>query len=164
MPDSASPAGVAAPAAERWAPLERNLRARLRADLFERWFAPLRPTKLDGACLEVSAPDKFHRDFVDDNYRSLLDELATDLFGRHLDITFVSDDRHPPPGDADPGEEAGLPGPCVRPTPARDAESPRESRANPRYTFDAFVVGESNRFAFAAAQAVASRPGKNYNQ
>jgi chromosomal replication initiator protein len=164
MPDSATPAGgTATPAAERWAPLEAHLRARLRADLFERWFAPLRPTKLDGAYLEVSAPDKFHRDFVDDNYRSLLDDLVTDLFGRRLDIAFVSDDRHPPPGDAGPGEEVGLPDPCERPAPARDAESPRESRANPRYTFDAFVVGESNRFAFAAAQAVASRPGKNYN-
>jgi chromosomal replication initiator protein len=40
---------------------------------------------------------------------------------------------------------------------------PGEARPNPRYTFDTFVVGESNRFAFAAAQAVAAKPGRAWN-
>ena len=48
------------------------------------------------------------------------------------------------------------------PRPAEPVD-PRESRPNPRYTFDTFVVGESNRFAFAAAQAVAENPGHTWN-
>jgi chromosomal replication initiator protein len=146
------------PAEEHWSRIEAHLRTRLRPDLFERWFAPLRATAIDGDRLEVSAPDKFHRDFVDDNYRSFFDEFVPDLFGRRIAIHFVVDHVRP----ARPSE----------PTPTRIAragvapatvDGPRDGRPNPRYTFDTFVVGESNRFAFAAAQAVAAKPGKNYN-
>jgi len=147
------------PAEEHWSRIEAHLRTRLRADLFERWFAPLRPTHLEGDRLEVSAPDKFHRDFVDDNYSSFFHEFVPDLFGRQLAIKFVVDQVARQP------ERAGAPSaPTARPalTPP-PTDGPRDGRPNPRYTFDTFVVGESNRFAFAAAQAVAAKPGKNYN-
>ena len=146
------------PAEEHWSRIEAHLRTRLRADLFERWFAPLRPTNLQGDRLEVSAPDKFHRDFVDDNYSSFFHEFVPDLFGRQLAIRFVVDEMSRPPERA--GAHAAL---SARPALTPPTEGPRDGRPNPRYTFDTFVVGESNRFAFAAAQAVAAKPGQNYN-
>lgn len=145
------------PAEQHWSRIEAHLRSRLRPDLFERWFAPLRPGRLDGDRLEVSAPDKFHRDFVDDNYRSFFEEFVPDVLGRRVVITFVVDDA-----PARRFEESLTPvAPLLGPT--APMEGPRDGRPNPRYTFDTFVVGESNRFAFAAAQAVAAKPGKNYN-
>jgi chromosomal replication initiator protein len=48
------------------------------------------------------------------------------------------------------------------PTPYPDLPFP-DGRPNPRYPFESFVVGESNRFAFAAAQAVAGKPGQSWN-
>jgi len=147
------------PAEEHWSRIEAHLRTRLRADLFERWFAPLRPMNLQGDRLEVSAPDKFHRDFVDDNYSSFFHEFVPDLFGRQLAIRFVVDEMSRPPERA--GAQPALSArPALTPPPT---EGPRDGRPNPRYTFDTFVVGESNRFAFAAAQAVAAKPGQNYN-
>jgi len=139
------------PAEEHWSRIEAHLRTRLRLDLFERWFAPLRPTRLDGDTLEISAPDKFHRDFIDDNYSSFFDEFVPDLFGRRLLVSFVVDHQ---PALRPPRSEPSVPTPIPR---------TGDGRPNPRYTFETFVVGESNRFAFAAAQAVAAKPGKNYN-
>jgi chromosomal replication initiator protein len=150
------------PAESQWARVEAHLRTRLRPDLYDRWFAPLRPSRMDGERLEVSAPDKFHRDFVDDNYRSFFEEFVPDLLGHRVTISFVVDQVARPRG----GQEAAAdPAPPSRPAApaATPADGQREARPNPRYTFDTFVVGESNRFAFAAAQAVAAKPGKNYN-
>lgn len=50
-----------------------------------------------------------------------------------------------------------------RPQPADGAEIPADSHVNPKYHFDAFVIGSSNRFAHAAAVAVAEAPAKAYN-
>jgi chromosomal replication initiator protein len=149
------------PEEEHWARIEAHLRTRLRPDLFDRWFAPLRPVRLEGDKLEVSAPDKFHRDFIDDNYSSFFDEFVPDLFGRHLLVSFVVDQQaFARPARSEPA--------ALTPAPRAGAgisaaETYRDGRPNPRYTFETFVVGESNRFAFAAAQAVAAKPGKNYN-
>src|SRR5512146_1643587 len=158
MPVAESPRDVQMPADEHWAIIEAHLRTRVRADLFERWFAPLRPTRLEGDRLEISAPDKFHRDFVDDNYRTFFDEFVPDLIGRRLAVTFVVDNVA-----RTRSAEAPPPQPPSRPAAPVTGDVPRDGRPNPRYTFETFVVGESNRFAFAAAQAVASKPGKNYN-
>jgi chromosomal replication initiator protein len=160
MSVAASPRETPIPAEEYWSRIEAHLRTRLRPDLFDRWFAPLRPGKLDGDRLEVSAPDKFHRDFVDDNYRSFFEEFVPELFGRRVTISFVVDHL----ARARTSEAPAAPSaPRAHPPMQAGGEPPREGRPNPRYTFDTFVVGESNRFAFAAAQAVASKPGKNYN-
>ncbi|MDN5797216.1 MAG: chromosomal replication initiator protein DnaA [Intrasporangium sp.] len=74
-----------------------------------------------------------------------LDESAPDLNGADLDEPAA------PNGDSD-----GL-----RPRP--DPSAPADTRLNPKYTFDTFVIGSSNRFAHAAAVAVAEAPAKAYN-
>ncbi|HET9597656.1 MAG TPA: chromosomal replication initiator protein DnaA [Anaeromyxobacteraceae bacterium] len=149
------------PAEEHWARVESHLRTRLNPDLYDRWFAPLRAGGFDADKLEVCAPDKFHRDFIADNYGKFLEEVLLGLLGRRVVITFVVDERARPRAEAAviPAAPARLP----TPTPVPGVDAPRDGRPNPRYTFDTFVVGASNRFAFAAAQAVAAKPGKNYN-
>ena len=160
---SAGPGEVPLPAVEHWKRIEDHLRTRLRPDLFERWFAPLRPARMEGDALEVAAPDKFHRDFVDDNYGAFFQEFVEGLVGRRMVVRFVVDTGRPLPRAA----ERATPPPVAAAAaagaePARDGRL-NDGRPNPRYTFETFVVGESNRFAFAAAGAVAARPGKNYN-
>ncbi len=143
------------PAESHWSRLDDYLRSRLRDDLYRRWFAPLRPVAIDGDRLEIAAPDRFHRDFVDDNYRAWFDEFVPGVLGAPLRIRFVVDDapRHTP-----------VPVPTsIPPAGTEPVSASGETRPNPRYTFDTFVVGESNRFAFAAAQAVAAKPGKAWN-
>ncbi|HEY6006430.1 MAG TPA: chromosomal replication initiator protein DnaA [Anaeromyxobacter sp.] len=143
-----------------WSRIDAYLRSRLRRDPYEKWFAPLRAIALEGGRLQVAAPDRFHRDFVEDNYRSFFEEFLPTLAGDPLRIIFVVDDNPRPPPARPALTPVPVPGALGPPAPAQD---PRDVRPNPRYTFDTFVVGESNRFAFAATQAVATNPGKSWN-
>jgi chromosomal replication initiator protein len=142
-----------------WARIDRYLRSRLRHDPYERWFAPLRPVSIEGGRLQVAAPDRFHRDFVEDNYRGFFEEFLPGVAGEPLRIAFVVDEAPRPPSE----RPALTPLPSVTPAAPAPQVDPRDVRPNPRYTFDTFVVGESNRFAFAATQAVAGNPGKTWN-
>lgn len=153
--DGVASAKVSSSLDDLWTRIEGYLRARVRSETYAKFFAPLRPIALDGGRLQIAAPDRFHRDFVEDNYRAFFEEFLPSLAGEPLRIVFVVD-------EAPRGAAAPAPRPVpqeVRPPPV----DPREVRPNSRYTFDTFVVGESNRFAFAATQAVAANPGKTWN-
>jgi chromosomal replication initiator protein len=139
-----------------WTRIDSFLRARVRSETHHKFFAPLRPVALDGDRLQIGAPDQFHRDFVEDNYRPFFEDFVPSLAGAPLRIVFVVDEAP---------RAAALPAttPVPRPAEPTPPVDPREVRPNSRYTFDTFVVGESNRFAFAATQAVAANPGKTWN-
>ena len=160
--DSAS-AKVGTPLDELWSRIDSHLRARLRPDLYDRWFRPLRAVAVGEGRVQIGAPDKFHRDFVEDNYRSWFEEFVPELVGERLRIAFVVDEAPRAVPAAVPSiAPAHSPAPratTLETTPA----DPRESRPNARYTFETFVVGASNHFAFAAAQAVAANPGRTWN-
>ena len=151
------------PAQDQWSRIEAHLKTRLRPDLFERWFAPLHPTRLEGDRLEISAPDKFHRDFVDDNYSSFFDEFVPDLLGRRLSVTFVVDAQRSLPRMPEHG-------PSLTPLPvpgsdgARYVErAPARRPAKPPLHLRYLRRRRIEPLRFAAAQAVASKPGQNYN-
>jgi chromosomal replication initiator protein len=114
---------------------------------------------LEGDRLLIAAPDRFHRDFVEDNYRGFFEEFVPGIAGFTARIVFVVDETARQVAAAPSPTPAPIPGPGPTATPI----DPREVRPNSRYTFESFVVGESNRFAFAATQAVAANPGKTWN-
>ena len=142
---------------ELWSRVDAYLRARLRPETYAKFFAPLRAVAIDGEKLQIGAPDRFHRDFIEDNYRAFFEEFLPSLVGAPVLVTFVVDES---PRPAAPSEPTLTPRPVPAGAPSPD---PREVRPNSRYTFDTFVVGESNRFAFAATQAVSGNPGKTWN-
>jgi chromosomal replication initiator protein len=91
----------------------------------------------------------------------LTDDVADATFAHQLDAVTTSPDRpaEAPRSDPDVYEPTGRPG-AGQPSTRRDIE---QSRLNDKYTFDTFVIGSSNRFAHAAAVAVAEAPAKAYN-
>jgi chromosomal replication initiator protein len=159
--DAPASARIPSPLDDLWSRIDSVLRSRLRPDLYDRWFAPLRPLDLLDGRLRIGAPDPFHRDFVEDNYRAWFEEFVPQVSGERLKILFA----------VDSGPRASAPVPELTPAAALQqaaqlAPPPvdaRDSRPNPRYLFDTFVVGASNHFAFAAAQAVAANPGRTWN-
>ncbi len=109
---------------------------------------------LDANRLVVAVPSAFVAAQLNSRMHGMACSAVHAVVGEETDVAFVVDAA---PGAAPPAtptayDEAPAP-------PARPASTP----LNPRYTFEAFVEGSSNRLAFAAAQAVADAPGANYN-
>ena len=120
--------------------------------VLDSWLRPCRPLSLEGDHLTIAAPNRFTRDWLIQHHLDVIQAAATDCLGGHPRVSIVIDDA---PG-AEPPPDVSAPA-----APARGASS--VEGLNPRYTFDAFVVGSSNQFAQAASQAVAELPSRAYN-
>ncbi|CAB5057533.1 DnaA ATPase involved in DNA replication initiation [Candidatus Nanopelagicaceae bacterium] len=115
--------------------------------------------------LLVAAPNAFAKDVLESRLRTVVNEVLTKELGEKANIAVMVDETI---------ELADLPAPTIaietaapRPGTGRDDESVRKSdepsQLNARYIFETFVIGASNRFAHAAAVAVAEAPAKAYN-
>jgi len=143
-----------------WDSAQEQLRSKLSRDTFNMWFAPLRACSIDGQQATLEAPNEFCEVWLKDNYLSLLQDALAIAAGRHLQIKFV----------VAPGSTSVITSPTL-PVAKIKTEEPAAERMvtngephfNPKNTFDSFVVGNNNNFAYAAALAVAQSPGKSYN-
>ena len=125
-----------------WERVRGDLRDSLPASTFKLWLEPLRPVSAQGQNLYLSAPETV-RAWVERRYESALVEALRRHAGDGADVVLV------PAGHAAPAS-------------AGPAASPRRT-ADPAGSFDDFVIGSGNRFAHAAALAVAEMPGEAYN-
>jgi chromosomal replication initiator protein len=87
--------------------------------------------------------------------------LDGDASAAHMPGQSVSERPAGPGTNGDGRTTVGIPG--TAPLPGQAAGRPTQARLNPKYTFETFVIGSSNRFAHAAAFAVAEAPAKAYN-
>jgi chromosomal replication initiator protein len=133
-----------------WARLIDSLSRTLPTQILENWIRPCRLIAVEGDHLRIGAPNKFARDWLAQNYLDALHQAAREVLGGHPRITLIVDDTAPVEPVASPRLE-------------RAAGLGTVEGLNPRYTFDAFVVGSSNQFAQAACQAVAELPSRAYN-
>jgi chromosomal replication initiator protein len=133
----------------------------LSADTYNLWFAPLRVSALDSSCLILEVVNDFCEVWLKDNYMGLLQDVVALAAGRQLEIKFkvgtaaaaaTAVVAHQPPAKAK----------SLEPAAERNSHH-MELSFNPKNTFETFVVGNNNNFAYAAAQAVAQAPGKSYN-
>jgi chromosomal replication initiator protein len=127
------------------------------------WFADVRASGLDGDVLHLAVPSALVRERLQHNHLGLIEDAAAAIVGRPLKIEIAVEDglRHaadepPAPevvGSATPASFAAIGAPARH---ERALGAP--GLPFPNYTFDAFVPGPSNRFAHAAAMAVAEAP------
>jgi chromosomal replication initiator protein len=133
-----------------WARLIASLARTLPTPVLDNWIRPCRLVAVEGDHLRMGAPNKFSRDWLAQNYLDTLHQAAREVLGGHPRITLIVDEAVPAEPVAPPRLERAPGGGTVE-------------GLNPRYTFDAFVVGSSNQFAQAACQAVAELPSRAYN-
>ena len=132
----------------------------LSADTYNLWFAPLRACSQEDNHLTLEVANDFCEVWLKDNYMDLLKDVVALASGRQLEIRFkvVSGSTPAVPVPQPPAVKKKT----VELSPERSAGN-QEPSFNPKNTFDTFVVGNNNNFAYAAALAVAQAPGKSYN-
>jgi chromosomal replication initiator protein len=137
-----------------------TVQARVSPVNWQTWLAPLGVRRKDGS-IRITAPSEFHLRWVREKHLPVLEEAAEAAFGSGSQLVFEIDTTEAVVTDADldvEEEEPSLDSGTTTPHADRD-----ERRLQAKYTFENFVVGQSNRFAHAAAMAVAEEPGGHYN-
>ena len=113
------------------------------------WIKSLNPVKLDGnvACFTVQS--EFQANIIIKNYTEILKEALMRVLGFEVELSITAEDNGDDE-DTDPNKK-------------KIELEESFSKAEYGYTFDTFIVGRSNEFAYAACTAVAKEPGSTYN-
>lgn len=132
---------------ELWRHALEIMRPQLTDLSYSSWFVNLDPVTIEGDSFVIVTPNELNKSTLNNLYIPLISRAVSSVAGRELKILLIDE--------------------AQRETFAPRAEAPVIDcpgfRHNPKYTFDTFVVGESNMFAFTAAKAVATQPAKTYN-
>jgi chromosomal replication initiator protein len=140
-----------------WDVATRELRSRLSEGTFAAWFGDCGPLAFDGTTLELSVPSPFARDWIENRYRGAVVTALDHAAGHHIDLLLTPQTPAAPLPVTPPSP---TPPPTTNPT---DTGPLSDHTFQPKYTFDSFVIGSSNRFPYAAALAVAEAPAHAYN-
>lgn len=159
-----------------WTSLSERLHKELSPQTYTTWFRLCVPLRLDEGVFTLACPNAFTKQWVEENYKEVLERLLSSGPGNIAQASIVADQEAcaqaqgatpPTAGGAENGNQS--PGPLPASAPAR----PRRSTGvllsssdfilNPKHTFDSFVVGPCNRFGVALATGAADQPGSTYN-
>ena len=124
------------------------------------WMRLTKPLALVQDTAVLATPNDFAREVLDTKLRPLIIDALSRQLGRDVRVAVTVEPA------AEPIEAVEEPEPLPDPVPTpsyRTQPRAESSRLNPKYQFDTFVIGSSNRFAHAAAVAVAEAPAKAYN-
>ncbi len=153
-----------------WLEAQTNLKQVLTEQTYSTWIDPLKflGATIDTIVLEV--PSSFFQKWVTDKYLAMIKEAISAVNGKSYQIEFhIAEEKPEAAAEAKPEKEA-------KPSREKDKDKDKEKEKdkekdkkelvpnlNPKYTFESFVSGPSNQFAYAASQAVANKPATNYN-
>jgi chromosomal replication initiator protein len=133
-------------AEDLWTEVSERLRSALNESTYRTWFSDAEGLDLSDESFTLRVPNDFAREWIEGHFLGLIDAAVRDAAGDERRVELVVRERKP-------GQEK-----AEEPDPP-----PRVEGLNVKYTFDSFVIGSSNRFAHAAALAVAEAPAQAYN-
>ncbi len=145
-----------------WNKALSNLKNQVNEQVFNAWFSPLKPLSIDEKSASLGVPNEFFKEWVSERYATLIKSSLARAVGQELEVTFVVTPQKEHPDEKKAKEPIKGLLRSIFPKQALESK-PRQIGLNPKYTFDAFVVGPSNRFAHAASLAVSESPAKTYN-
>lgn len=120
---------------------------------FETWFKDTKLHDLTDNSAIVIVPMQLHIKHLTENYKDLMEKIFNSLTGTNFNFVFkLENEVNKKENSITQDIQAGVP-----------YQSAVDANLNQNYTFDNFIVGSSNKFAFVAARAVAEKPGKAYN-
>ena len=125
-----------------WQKVLNILSGQLTQTAMDTWFSDCTPAELDDCRLILCTTTEFKQDILQKRFADRIKAALYDLFSQEFEVLVVTEDE-------------------LSEMPHMGGDNPLPEMAG--YTFDHFIVGNSNRFAHAAASAVADNPGKTYN-
>ena len=130
-----------------WREVATRLRQALNETTYQTWFGEARGIELSDDTFTIAAPNDFAKAWIGGHFLELIKAAVREATGKELEINLTVRRR-----------------PRLQPAAAAaQRPKPAYTELNPKYTFDSFVIGSSNRFAHAAALAVAEAPAQAYN-
>ncbi|NLT31501.1 MAG: chromosomal replication initiator protein DnaA [Propionibacterium sp.] len=135
----------------------------------QHWIRSSRPMTQYDDTLVLAVPNNFTRDRIEDRLRPDIEQILGTIYSRPIRIAVTIDpdltvsNEEPIEDELDAVPDVFAPAVNNSTPVAGSIAHEFDSRLNPKYSFENFVIGESNRFAHAATVAVAEAPGKAYN-
>ena len=151
--------------AEIWVRCKDKLKESFNEKVFNVWIKPIMPLEVTDTYYKVAVKNDFFKTMLEENYAQVIEGVLAGIMSKNIKLIIETMDN------GSSGSEAAEEMPTV---PAKreqqqlftentSVQQPAESNLNPKYVFETFVIGNSNRFAHAAAQAVANDPAHAYN-
>ncbi len=129
---------------------------------YETWFQDTKLVSIADNNAIVVVPMTLHKKHLVDNYQNIIENIFNSLTGTKFTFSFLIEEEWQE-------KQASMPIPSEKTIEIMDKsnnssiQNLEEANLNKDYTFNSFIVGSSNRFAFTASRAVAEKPGKAYN-
>ena len=151
--------------AEIWVRCKDKLKESFNEKVFNVWIKQIMPLEVTDTYYKVAVKNDFFKTMLEENYAQVIEGVLAGIMSKNIKLIIETMDN------GSSGSEAAEEMPAV---PAKreqqqlfnentSVQQPDESNLNPKYVFETFVIGNSNRFAHAAAQAVANDPAHAYN-
>lgn len=152
--------------AEIWLKCTDKFKESVNEKIFDVWIKPIVPLEVTEDYYKVAVKNSFFKTMLEENYASVIEGILSGIMGKNIKLVIET-------MDTEQGKETKLEDlteikPAKREqqqlfTEKTEDQEPDESNLNPKFVFETFVIGNSNRFAHAAAQAVANNPAHAYN-
>jgi chromosomal replication initiator protein len=138
---------------EIWHKSLAQIEERVGSNIIDLWFRPIKLSQIKEQQATIEIPNRFFKDWIEDNYPDIIADSIGRIVGTPLTVRYkIAEKMDPTVRKLD-----------IRLESRRQKLASRGIYLNPKYTFENFVIGQSNQFAHAAAKAVAEAPGKIYN-
>ena len=133
-----------------WNKFLEKIQEKLSPILYDTWFKDTYIYKIDANKVIVIVPYQLHKKQLEETYKDLIIEKFNEVTGTNFDFEFLLEEEIKENKKIE--MNVGVP-----------FNNPEQANLNPNYTFENYVIGSTNKFAYTAAIAVAENPGKEYN-
>ena len=146
-----------------WNNFLKKIKEYVSALSYETWFQDTKLVSIRDNCAIVIVPMELHKKHLMENYQEIMENTLKEVNGSNFTFKFVVEEEWEDEKNDDIFEEPYDEEDRNEHQKENLAQSPLEANLNPEYTFDSFIVGDSNKFAYTTSMAVAEKPGKAYN-
>lgn len=134
-----------------WDTFLEKIKSRISSLSYDTWFKTTKLLSLDNNVARILVESPLQKKSLQETWYQTISDVFTEITNTSFDFDFVFEDEVESKNNINV-QNIGVP-----------ANTPEKSNLNTKYTFDSFIVGDSNKFAYMAAVSVAENPGKTYN-